>query len=293
MTTGLHREPRDRRTASSRKLFHDSDPERPIKVAPRKHSFYIHFPKDQNCEVCKRSKITRAPCRKRTVIQYLGQRNLATWLQPISKSSTKDVNLDTIIDTQLWYKILATQWIQSYPCKTKTSQETEISLRKFLEPSEKPKSLKLTMRWNFGKSCEDLSWNHRTSAHHRSETNGRAERVVRRIKERTSAGLLQTGMDEKWWAGSVERYCYLRNVQDLLADGKTLYERRFGEPFNGPDIPFGAMVEYHPISAKGQSRLPPFWREKFYQGYSSDTNWLREESGKEMWWLQILRSWEH
>ena len=34
---------------------------------------------------------------------------------------------------------LATQWIQSYPCKTKTVQETEKSLRKFLEPSEMPK----------------------------------------------------------------------------------------------------------------------------------------------------------
>ena len=34
---------------------------------------------------------------------------------------------------------LATQWTQSYPCKTKTSQETEKRLRKFLEPSQKPK----------------------------------------------------------------------------------------------------------------------------------------------------------
>ena len=34
---------------------------------------------------------------------------------------------------------LATQWIQSYPCETKTSQKTEKRLRKFLEPSEKKK----------------------------------------------------------------------------------------------------------------------------------------------------------
>ena len=27
-----------------------------------KHSIYTHFPKDQNCEICKRTKITRAPC---------------------------------------------------------------------------------------------------------------------------------------------------------------------------------------------------------------------------------------
>ena len=27
-----------------------------------KHSVYTHFPKDRNCEICKRTKITRAPC---------------------------------------------------------------------------------------------------------------------------------------------------------------------------------------------------------------------------------------
>ena len=32
----------------------------------------------------------------------------------------------------------------------------------------------------------------------------------------------------------MECYCYLRNVQHILADWKTLYERRFGEPFKGP-----------------------------------------------------------
>ena len=40
--------------------------------------------------------------------------------------------------------------------------------------------------------------------------------------------------------------------------GGTLYERRFGEPFKGPIIPFGSMVEYHPISAKDLSRLHQF-----------------------------------
>ena len=28
-----------------------------------KHNVYTHFPKDRNCEICKRTKITRAPCR--------------------------------------------------------------------------------------------------------------------------------------------------------------------------------------------------------------------------------------
>ena len=149
---------------------------------------------------------------------------------------------------------LATQWIQAYPCKTKTSQETQRSLQKFLEPERNPKVIYTDNSLEFGKACEDLSWNHCTSTPHRSETNGIAERAVRRVKEGTSAVLLQSGLNESWWADSMECYTYLRNVTDLLSDGKTPYERRFGEPF----IPFGSLVEYYPITAKDQSRIHQF-----------------------------------
>ena len=66
------------------------------------------------------------------------------------------------------------------------------------------------------------------STTHRSETNGIAERAVRRVKEGTSAVLFQSGLDNEWWPDSMECYCYLRNIQDLLSDGKTPYERRSG-----------------------------------------------------------------
>ena len=56
----------------------------------------------------------------------------------------------------------------------------------------------------------------------------------------------------------LECYTYLRNVTDLWSDGKTPYERRFGQPFKGPIIPFGSLVEYYPISAKDQSRIHQF-----------------------------------
>ena len=92
---------------------------------------------------------------------------------------------------------LATQSIQAYPCKTKTSQETQRSLQKFLEPDRKPKVIYTDNSLEFGKACEVLSWNHCTSTPHRSETNGIAERAVRRVKEGTSAVLLQSGLNEK------------------------------------------------------------------------------------------------
>ena len=83
---------------------------------------------------------------------------------------------------------------------------------------------------------------------------------MRRVKEGTSPVLLQSGLNESWWADSMECYTYLRNVTDLLSDGKTPYERRFGQPLKGPIIPFGSLVEYHPITAKDQSKIHQFGR---------------------------------
>ena len=74
----------------------------------------------------------------------------------------------------------------------------------------------------------------------------------RRVKEGTSAVLLQSGLSENWWADSMECYTYLRNVTDLLSDGKTPCDRRFGQPSKGPIIPFGSLVEYYLVSAKDQ-----------------------------------------
>ena len=103
------------------------------------------------------------------------------------------------------------------------------------------------LHWQFLGIRQSLwrsSCNHCTSTPHRSETNGIAERAVRRVKEGTYAVLLQSGLDENWWADSMECDTCLRNIQDLLSDGQTLYERPFGKPFKRPIIPFGSLVEH-------------------------------------------------
>ena len=174
--------------------------------------------------------------------------------------------------------------------KNKTSQETQRSLQKFLEPERNPKVIYTDNSLEFGKACEDLSWNHCTSTPHRSETNGIAERAVRRVKEGTSAVLLQSGLNESWRADSMECYTCLRNVTDLLSDGKTPYERRFGQPLKGPIIPFGSLVEYHPKTAKDQSRIHLFGK-KVLPGLFLGYALYAGEFGRVTYWSKTLRSW--
>ena len=209
-------------------------------------------------KLLQRTRITRAPCRRRNGEAVPRAENFGDLITADHKVFSDNSESRNNHRYAVVVQDLATQWIQAYPCKNKTSQETQRSLQKFLEPERKPKVIYTDNSLEFGKACEDFSWNQRTSTPHRSETNGIAERAVRRVKEGTSAVLLQSGLNESWWADSMECYTCLRNVTDLVSDGKTPYERRVGQPFEGPIIPCGSLVEYHPITAKDQSRIHQF-----------------------------------
>ena len=108
----------------------------------------------------------------------------------------------------------------------------------------------------------------------------------------TSAVLLQSGLDGQWWADSMECFCYLRNVQDLLEDGKTLYELRFGEPFKVPIIPFGAMVGNHPISAREINQEFINLARRYYLVSFLAMRQSRREFGKDIFWLRIWKIWK-
>ena len=64
---------------------------------------------------------------------------------------------------------------------------------------------------------------------------------------------------------------HLSSKRHRLSDGKTPYERRFGQPFKGPIIPFGSFVEFHPFTAKDQSRIHQFGKKvlpRLFLGYA-------------------------
>ena len=192
----------------------DTDSGRQTKVVfkSRMHSTYTHFPKDRNCEVCLRTEITRAPCRRRTGKDPLRAEKFGDLITADHRVLNEEGESRNNHRYAVVVQDLAAHWIPSYPCKTKTSYETDKSLLKFLEPSHKPKVSYTVSSLELGKSCGYLAWNHGTSTPHRSETHGLAERGVRRAEEGTSAVLLQSGLDERWWSDSMECYRYLRNV---------------------------------------------------------------------------------
>ena len=84
-----------------------------------KHSVCSHFPEDPNCEIYQRTKITRAPCRRRngeTVPRAANFGDLITADHKVLRDNCESRNNHRYA---VVVQDLATQWIQSYPCKKK------------------------------------------------------------------------------------------------------------------------------------------------------------------------------
>ena len=242
-----------------------------------KHSVYTHFPKDRNCEICKRTKITRAPCRRRNGGAVPRAENFGDLITADHKVLSDNCESRNNHRYAVVVQDSATQCIQAYPCKTKTSQ----SLQKFLEPDRNPKVIYTDNSLEFGKACEDLSWNHCTSTPHRSETNGIAERAVRRVKEGTSAVLLQSGLNESWWADSMECKTICETSQIYYLMGRRPMKDVLGNHLKDRLFHLVHFFEYHTKTAKDQSRIHQFGKKVLlgiFLGYWN-IPWIRSVRG--------------
>ena len=100
-----------------------------------KHNVHTHFPKDRNCEICKRTKITRAPCRRRNGKAVLRAANFGDLITADHKVLSDNCESRNNHRYAVVVQDLATQWIQAYPCKNKTSQETREACKSSWSPT--------------------------------------------------------------------------------------------------------------------------------------------------------------
>ena len=232
-------------------------------ISSMKHNIFTHFPKDTTgkCPVCNETKCQRAPARRKLKAEADDLPAPKQWadaltadhkiLNEFDSSRERDQAALIILDRY-------TQWLQGFPCKQKSSEEIRYCFKRFLGPQDSAKHVFTDNAAEFISAMKELKFPHDTSRTHRSESNGVAERAVRKVKEGTSSVLFQSGLDDKWWGWAMTCYCFLHNVSDALQDGQTPYKRRFGEDFRGPLIPFGAHVHYLPSREDDQRATHQF-----------------------------------
>ena len=140
-------EHRDSHASSSHGL--SLEPARSVDLG--KHSVYAHFPKDRNCEICQRTKITRAPCRRRIGGAVPRAENFGDLITVDHKVLSDGCDSRNNHRYAVVVQDLATRWIQSYPRKTKTSRKHRGACKSSWRQIGSLKSFTLTIPWNLAK----------------------------------------------------------------------------------------------------------------------------------------------
>ena len=108
-------------------------------MAARKHCINTHFPKDRNCEVCKRTKMTRAP--RTSAKQYLGQEKTGDVITAVHKVLNEGGESRNNHRHAVVVQNLATRWIRSHFVQNEVYES-------FSNRRESRKSFILTVQWN-------------------------------------------------------------------------------------------------------------------------------------------------
>ena len=165
---------------------HELSSEPRAKVVSGKHSIFTHFPKDRNCDICLRTKITRASCRKctGTVVhraENFGDLTTADHKVLNGKGGSRNNHRYAAV-----VQDLATQWIQSIPMKTKNFSGNTEELAKV--PTI-PKNLANLVKIFPGIILRQ----------HRTDWKLMGLLREQCAESRKGHLLLQSGLDEKWW----------------------------------------------------------------------------------------------
>ena len=113
-----------------------------------KHSVCTHFPEDRNCEICQRTKIPRAPCRRRSGGAEPRAENFGDLITADHKSSVTIANLDTIIGMQSWCRTWPPNGSSRIRAKQKLLRKHKGACKSSWNPRGNQKSFTLTIPWN-------------------------------------------------------------------------------------------------------------------------------------------------
>ena len=127
------------------------------------HNIFTHFPKHPDCDICNRTKITRAHCRSGGHGAPDALPEPQAWADAITadhkvlneEQQDRHFNRNALVIQDRF-----TSWLQGFKVKKKSALETMHAFQRFLGPQTKPKHVYTDGSKEFKKAMHDLGFCH-------------------------------------------------------------------------------------------------------------------------------------
>ena len=185
---------------------------------------------------------------------------------------TRDANEQSIDGDRvaMVMKDVATNFRWIYPSARSHAKDCVLAFRHFIAPGEEVGVFYSDAAPSIKLACREVGWRQNTSVAYVSKSNAVAERNLRSVLEGTRVNLEQAGLHHSYWSYAARHWCMAHNIQDhpeILSP----WELRFGEKFKGPNIPFGARIDYWTgpkLKPKKDLRFDPTSNPGVFLGYA-------------------------
>ena len=145
---------------------------------------------------------------------------------------------------------LGTSWSDCFASGNNNTEEAVWAMQQFSGPFP-IESFYSDCAGEVIRSAKRMGWMHRPAVPHHSKTNGRVEREIRHIEEGTRTLLMRAGLGPHWWPLAVRAFSFGQNITSR-GGRKNAWEQRFGYPFGGLILPFGAGCYFLPCKPRAK-----------------------------------------
>ena len=210
-----------------------------------------HSHKNPHCSSCQRAKMQA----KRTPRRHPKEEDVPTTFgQQVTADHmiAQDVLDESVLGDKTALVVLdrGTKWIDMFPLLTKDTPDAKAAMKEFMGRDEL-QSFYSDNSPELRKLALENGWQHSTSTPGRPETNGVAERAVRKVVEGTRTALEHAGLPPKWWCYAGRHFCLASNIQARDDGGggqptSSWQLRHKGGKFKGLRAPFGCLIDFKP-----------------------------------------------
>ena len=243
-----------------------------LEARSQKHLF-CHRPKNPFCPTCQKAKMMAPYARKTggsSTVRSEAYGDHVT-MDHIIARDLRDYGFDDQ-RVALVVKDVFSKFRYVYPSDTKEGEQVLEDLLHFVGVDD---DIKVMYSDNAPELIDgvkqlDRRIRHVTSREYANQNKSVVEREIRTVLEGTRANLVQSGLPEKFWPLAAQHHAMALNLTKRVDVDAIPWDLRFGEPFSGMNVPFGAKVLYWndpKRKATAPTKFGPSSAEGIFLGY--------------------------
>ena len=204
---------------------------------------FTHRPKNPYCKICQRAKMLAPRARKRGGSSTIESKAFGDHVT-IDHVVTRDLRDHGLENEKVAFvvKDVFSKFRYVYPSPTKEADQCHEDLQHFLQVGDKVGIVYSDNAPELKDAVRRMKFRHNTSRAYVDENKAVIEREIRTVLEGTRANLTQAGLPDSLWPYAAQHHAMALNTTKRLDVARIPWEDRFGTPFDGLMIPFGAKV---------------------------------------------------